>query len=167
MNWFIILIFLSLSHQSFSAEVSFFKNNKVITKIDFKEDRKLSVKTKKIYNPWRKYTKKYQGFELYYILDQIYGRSWRKANLINFKAIDGYTITAVVEDMLKASKGKIGLLSFKEKNKKSFTEYIKNGKKIEQGPWYLVWSGFSKKDKVSHVDALKWPYQLKEIHIEK
>ena len=67
--------------------------------------------------------------------------------------------------MIKASAGKTGLISYKEKDKPGFTFVKKGEKEIDPGPFYLVWSNFNDKDKATYGDALKWPYQLKEINI--
>ena len=67
--------------------------------------------------------------------------------------------------MIKASAGKTGLISYKEKDKSGFTFVKKGEKEIDPGPFYLVWSNFNDKDKATYGDALKWPYQLKEINI--
>ncbi len=71
-----------------------------------------------------------------------------------------------VSSMLKASKGKVGLIAYKETGIEGFTPYSKNGKLVNLGPFYLVWSNFSEGDKATHSDSLKWPYQLAEINIQ-
>ena len=60
----------------------------------------------------------------------------------------------------------MGLISYKEKGSSGFTKFLRKEKQVDPGPIYLVWSNFSEKDKASHGDALKWPYQLKVIDVQ-
>jgi hypothetical protein len=164
----ILILLLALVSISVSANsITFRKNNvKHIVKTikEIKSDKE-NLKKLEIHNVWRKYKKNYVGVYLYTLLDEVYGKSWRKSKKISFKALDGYTQTTKVSLMIKMSKNKKGLIAISEDSKSGFTTFEKNGKQVELGPFYLVWSNFSEEDKASHTDALKWPYQLKEINL--
>ena len=94
-----------------------------------------------------------------------YGKKWRKSKRVSFKALDGYTQVIATSKMLKAAKGKKGLIAYKEKDREGFTPVKRKEKTVDPGPLYLVWSNFTEKEKASHGDALKWPYQLKSIEV--
>ncbi|OUR96816.1 hypothetical protein A9Q84_10780 [Halobacteriovorax marinus] len=163
-------LFLFLSLNVFSAELGLKKNGellKIVSLSTTHSGKILGIKAKEInlYNAWRGYSRTYVGYALYNLLDNVYGESWKSARTISFKAIDGYTMVVRIKKMLKAAKGKVGLLAFKEKGKSGFTPVKKGAKLVDPAPYYLVWSNFSDGDKASHGDNLKWPYQLKEINI--
>ena len=120
----------------------------------------------KLYNVFRGQEKAYEAYNFYQLLDAIYGKSWRLKEKISFTSIDGYHQVSLISPMLKASETKIGYLAFREGNLKGFEPFQKSGKKIDPAPLYLVWSNFTDKDKASHGDIIKWPYQLIEINIE-
>jgi hypothetical protein len=86
-----------------------------------------------------------------------------KESLLQHK---GYTQVIGTKKLLKAAAGRVGLLAYKEKNKEGFTTFTKKKQEIDPGPLYLVWSNFTAKDKFSHGDELKWPYQLKTIALD-
>lgn len=159
------LVFLSFS--TFAQSLLLRKDNikkQYVTKSDFKNIE--GIKSLKVQNVWRKYNKTYEGVEFYKLLDKVYGKSWRNAKSISFKALDGYTQTTTIPLMLKMSIGKTGLIATNEEGQSGFSKFVRNKKEVALGPFYLVWSNFSVDDKASHVDALKWPYQLKEINID-
>jgi len=98
-------------------------------------------------------------------LTAIYGKNWGKSANIRFIASDGYKQIASISRMLKAARKSSGLIAYKETGKKAFSTFIKKGKKVNLGPYYLVWDRHQKNKKASHGDDLKWPYQLKTIEI--
>lgn len=171
------LAFLLLNtHLCLSSEVSFKKDGKTLYTLMLSETQarfltigkqKLSSKKIPLHNVWRGYQKTYVGYELYTLLDSVYGKEWKnKAKRVNFIALDGYRQSVTIEKMLKASKNKTGLLSYKEDDNNGFTSFKRGSKTINPGPFYLVWSNFTQEDKVKHKDALKWPYQLKAIDLK-
>jgi hypothetical protein len=120
----------------------------------------------KTFNVFRGYEREYQGYDLFTLLDAIYGTSWRSQKRITFTAADGNSQISLIADMLKAAKGMKGHLAYAENGKTSFTFVEKDGHKIDPAPLCLVWSNFSAKDKASPADPLKWPYQLAVITID-
>jgi hypothetical protein len=163
----LLLLILCLSAQVYADSIAFKKNTLDVNKItleQFKNDTK-NLKELEVKNVWRQDIKTYVGIGLYEILDRVYGTNWRDAKMISFKAQDGYTQTTKISLMLQMSEGKLGLIAISEKDKSGFTSFMKNKASINPGPFYLVWSNFSDLEKASHGDALKWPYQLKEINI--
>lgn len=166
---------------SIHAEDLVFKlNGKVIQSFQYKElnsgevganGRHVGSVDKTIFNPIKGYERTYRGFDLYEMLDVVYGNSWREAKMIKFHALDNYKQMTTVKKMLaEATETKRGYISYKETGKRGqerFSTYIRNGKKVILGPYYLIWSGFKRGDKISSQDHLKWPYQLKTVEITK
>ena len=66
---------------------------------------------------------------------------------------------------LISKKKHIGILSFKEEDSDGFTSFKRGELDVDPGPYYLVWTKFSNKDKAEYGDILKWPYQLTEINL--
>ncbi len=166
----ITIILLSLSCTLFGSELQFLKDGKNLRNIPLdkvKSHKLKSLKSQnvKIYNVFRKDTKVYRGYDFFKLLDQTYGKEWRKSKRISFKALDGYTQVIATEKMLKAAKGKMGLIAYSEKYRINLSKIERKGKEVDPGPYYLVWSNFTKKDKASHGHPLKWPYQLHSIEI--
>lgn len=170
MKFSILILFLFLSQAAFANKLDFKNDGKIVksfspNEISQEKLEKINSTEIKLYNPWRGYEKTYVGYEFFKILDSIYGEKWRKSATIKFIAQDGYTSISNIQSMIKASTGKTGLISYKEKDKSGFTLVKKGEKEIDPGPFYLVWSNFNDGDKATYGDALKWPYQLKEIDI--
>ncbi len=168
---YIALLSLLASFHLFSATLEFKKDSgsfKSVTLSEMKTGKVFNINSQEVslYNIWRKDTKTYEGYAFYELLNYVYGKSWKDAKFITFKALDGYTVGTEVKAMLEASSGRAGFVSYKEKGKKGFTMAKKGKKVIDPGPFYLVWSNFKEGDKAAHVDALKWPYQLKEVDIK-
>jgi hypothetical protein len=130
-------------------------------------DKVLNSEKSEIYNPYRKYTKTYQGYDFIALLDQVYGPSWRQARTIRFVDQDGYFHNALVKNLVKGSKDYPGYLAYKEENKAGFTEFKAAGKTINPGPFYLVWKKFETRSIANYSDDLKWTSQLKSVHIIK
>ena len=120
---------------------------------------------KTLFNAWRQYERTYRGYSFYELLDAVYGKDWRSAHQITFTAKDGYRQTVKIEKMLKASKKKNGYIAFSETGKKGFTRFKRGKKIIDPESFYLVWSGFARAHQAKHGDDLKWPFQLRSIHI--
>lgn len=155
-----------------AANLEFQKNETVVKTLAGKELKQgtLSAGNKavdvEVFNVWRKYKKSYTGYELFSLLDSVYGKEWRQAKQVTFIALDGYRQTAKVADMIKAAEGKTGLVAYKETNKAGFTSFTRGKKTVDPGPLYLVWTGLTEENKARHSDTLKWPYQLKTINIK-
>lgn len=119
-----------------------------------------------LFNIWRKVDRTYRGYDLYEVLDEVFGSEWRKAKQLSFEALDGYRQTVKISKMLRSAEDDhFGLIAFKETGKKGFTKFIRKGKWVDLGPYYIVWNGFERGDKASHDHPLKWPYQLKTINL--
>ncbi|MBA2403204.1 MAG: hypothetical protein H0V66_00410 [Bdellovibrionales bacterium] len=69
--------------------------------------------------------------------------------------------------MLEAAKDRAGIISFSDTESQGFSEFEKHGKMINPGPFYLVWTKYESRSIASYTDELKWPYQLKSIHLIK
>ena len=177
----LILLIALLFTFTISAEDLVFKlDGKVIKSFPYKalntgevssNKRYVGSVDKTIFNPLKGYERTYRGFDLYEMLDVVYGNSWREAKTIKFHALDNYKqITSVKKMLEEAGQSKRGYISYKETGKRGierFSTYIRNGKKVILGPYYLIWSGFKRGDKISGRDHLKWPYQLKTVEISK
>ena len=170
MKLFLTCIALIFSINLFGNTLDFKLNGKIIK--SFPNDKIIKGKLNNIssteltlYNAWRGYTRTYIGYDFFKILDSIYGNNWKNSKTIKFLAIDGYVSLSNTQAMIKASSGKTGFISYKEKNKNGFTFVTKGNKEINPGPFYLVWTNFNDSDKATYGDILKWPYQLKEIDI--
>jgi len=136
------------------------------TQIKSRELKGLKAIDITLYNVFRGYERTYEGYDFFVLLDNVYGKDWRKQKKISFIAADGYNQFAFIPAMLNAAKNKAPYLVFSEKGKNGFTLIEKQGKLIDPGPLYLVWSNFSEADKASHADTLKWPYQLATISVD-
>lgn len=120
----------------------------------------------KVYNVFRGYEKTYEGYDFYELLNLVYGKDWQQKEKLTFTSTDGYHQIVLIAPMIKATQNKVGYIAFTEKGKNGFTLVEKEGKKIDPGPLYLVWTNFSANDKASHGDIIKWPYQLSDIDIQ-
>lgn len=174
MKKIILSLLLFFSFESGATNLSFYEGGLRVRSFHYDEihlgylainGKQVNSQTMELYNPWRKYKKSYVGYDLFKLLDSVYGRQWRVEDKIIFKAIDGYRQVVKIKDLLMKAKGKTGLLSYKEKKQDGFTTFKKGEKLINPGPYYLLWSGFDSSIKVHHKDVIKWPYQLKEIVI--
>ena len=177
----VILCLIVLLNLSVHAEDLVFKlNGKVIKSFAYKDlntgevsanRRFVGSVDKTIFNPLKGYERTYRGYDLFEMLDVVYGNSWREARMIKFHALDNYRQMTTIKKMVEeAGSKKRGYISYKETGKRGserFSTYLRNGKKVVLGPYYLIWSGFGRKDKISGRDHLKWPYQLKTIEITK
>ncbi|MBA2403205.1 MAG: hypothetical protein H0V66_00415 [Bdellovibrionales bacterium] len=130
-------------------------------------DQKINSEKAEIYNPYRKYTKTYQGYDFIALLDNVYGPSWREARTIRFVDSEGYFHNALVKNLLKGAKDFPGYLAYKEADKNGFTEFKAAGKNINPGPFYLVWKKFETRSIANFSDDLKWTSQLKSVHVIK
>lgn len=119
-----------------------------------------------LYNADRGYQRTYQGYDLFAMLDSVYGKSWRSQKKITFTAADGSSQFVQIKDMIKAAQNKKGYLAYSEKGKNGFTFIEKSGHKIDPAHLYLVWSNFSTRTPASSAPALKWPYQMAVISID-
>jgi hypothetical protein len=127
-----------------------------------------NIKAQKVqlFNVFRGVDKTYEGYNFYELLSLVYGPSWQQNQRISFTSLDGYHQSSPMALLLKETKDKTGYLAFKEEHLSGFLPFKKSDKTIDPGPLYLVWSHFSKFDKASHGDIIKWPYQLAEINID-
>lgn len=167
MKLFKLLTLFLITQLTFSNELLLKVNNKTLLKINtnnFSSKLGLKKHNKLIYNPWRKESYHYSGFNFYEILDITYGPKWREYRTISFKATDGYQQVSSIKKMI--SNRNNGFLATGEVNQNGFTKFTRKEKTIDPGPLYLLWEGFNKDSKVSHGDDLKWPYQLVEINLK-
>jgi hypothetical protein len=173
---FILLIFLAIfTTQVLGADLIFKFKGRPVESVSLNKIKSGKLKFKsgdihaasvKIFNVFRGYERTYEGYEFFELLNIVYGTSWQQKEKIIFTSSDGYHQIALIAPMLKSAKNKMGYIAFGEKGQSAFTPIIKNGKKIDPGPLYLVWTNFSVEDKASHGDIIKWPYQLSDIDIE-
>ncbi len=149
-----------------SADLTFLEGqDPVFTLSKSKQLQTAKLEEMKIYNPWRKYERIYVGYNFFSLLESSFGKDWTTSKSLKFIAIDGYIQVVKTKDMLKASINKTGFIAVKEKGRQGFSAFKKGKREVDPGPFYLLWNGFKTDDKVTHGDALKWPFQLKEIHI--
>ncbi|MDD4973820.1 MAG: hypothetical protein PHY93_05685 [Bacteriovorax sp.] len=126
----------------------------------------INATTVKLFNVFRGYERTYDGYAFYELLNLVYGKAWQQKEKLICTSSDSYHHIAVITPMIKSAKNNMGYIAFGEKGITGFTPIIKSGKKIDPGPLYLVWTNFTAKDRASHGDIIKWPYQLSEIDIE-
>lgn len=167
----LIVMLLPMSSFSATSVLAFKKNGKSVKSFSIEELQKGQLgKIKAIevdlYNAWRQERKVYIGYDLFKVLDSVYGKNWRKSKMIAFTASDGYISHSDTRPMLKAATDKVGLIAYKEKDKNGFTFFKHADKEIDPGPFYLVWSNFKESDRPAYSDVLKWPYQLVEIDVK-
>lgn len=171
---FIVTAFILLAVPAIASDLVFLKDGEVVKKLTLKEIKKGQMKLgdafigsvdKTLFNAWRGYERTYRGYSFSELLGHVYGEDWILAKTISFRSLDGYKQIANVKAMLRSAKGKSGLIAYTETGKNGFTKFKRENKVIDPGPLYLVWSHFEEKDKASHGDNLKWPYQLKTVEI--
>ena len=177
MKYFSLIMLGLLSLNTVLADtIDFYQEQTKIKSFDSSEfqkgelvvnDKTLTAEKAEIYNPYRKYTKTYQGYDFIALLDQVYGPSWREARTIRFVDQDGYFHNALVKNLVKGSKDYPGYLTYKEANKDGFTDFKAAGKTINPGPFYLVWKKFETRTIANYSDDLKWTSQLKSVYILK
>jgi hypothetical protein len=177
MKYFSLIMLGLLSLNTVLADtIDFYQEQTKIKSFDSSEfqrgelvvnDKTITAEKTEIYNPYRKYTKTYQGYDFIALLDQVYGPSWREARTIRFVDQDGYFHNALVKNLVKGSKDYPGYLAYKEIDKNGFTEFKAAGKTINPGPFYLVWKKFETRTIANYSDDLKWTSQLKSVYIIK
>lgn len=165
-----LLLALILPVSAVASGLEFKRNGKTVKSFSNEEIQSgkldgVKVAEVDLFNAWRGYSRVYVGYDFFKVLDSVYGKAWRKSLAVKFVAQDGYLSHSKIKSMLKAAAGKTGLISFKEKGSNGFTMVKKGDKEIDPGPFYLVWSNFSEKDRAAYADILKWPYQLKDIDV--
>ena len=172
---FFSILFLCLGLNCYGANLYFKMDGKEVAYFSLKQFKKgelrgkygvVKVQEKKIYNAFRGYKRIYLGFDFFKLLDVVYGVTWHTKKRIIFKASDNYQQISLIAKMQEAANDKIGLMAFTEKNRRGFTKIEKNGKTIDPGPFYLVWSNFKESQIATHADPLKWPYNLSIIEID-
>jgi hypothetical protein len=162
------LLFMSLN--LLASDLEIFQDKKSLMKfsdVDWK-NKKLSKSVKgqfisqPLFNIHRRIQATYEGFTLVEVLNTAFGNeSWKKSKKIRFFAKDGVVKEAVVKDMLAGLKKHKGVIAIRNKGKKELDVFVKGINTIFPGPFYLVWSGFSKEDYSG--GAFKWPYHLSKI----
>jgi len=171
----LLLLIAFLTVDAFSADLKFKLKGEVIQSFTLEQLRSGEIETKsgkvrateeKIFNVFRGTERIYSGYPFFQLMDAVYGKSWRTHKRIAYIAADGYNQFSSIAPLLKAAERKDGLLAYGEKGKDGFTSFEKEGKMVNPGPTYLVWKNFSDKDKASHADTLKWPYQMITISID-
>ena len=174
-KFFLSFCFLLFVNNAFSLDLVFKQKGLFVDKISLSKinSGKLNIKnseikssTIKLFNVFRTKETFYKAYPFYELLNAIYGIDWQNKEKISFTSVDGYHQVALIAPMLKVTKNKIGYLAFAEEGLNGFGKFQKKGKWVDPGPLYLVWTNFSEKDKASHGDIIKWPYQLIEINIE-
>lgn len=157
-----------------ASEMEFFWGEEVVKTIGLKEmsdgtlkfkEKEQTLKKESVYNPFRKYTRVYEGYDFIELMDNVYGKKWREAEIVRFHALDGFVQSAPVKKMLERTGEHLGVLAIGEEGKKNFVEFEKNGKMVNPGPFYLVWTKFDGRNVANYSDHLKWPYQLKRITV--
>ena len=91
---------------------------------------------------------KYKALPLNKILDKFYGTKWSEAKEIIFTCVDGYKPSIPISEF----KNHKAYLAVERVGSKKFEITKNDGKKVNVGPYYLVWEG--------GVPGYLWPYQL-------
>ena len=162
---------LLLSFSAHATQLLFKLKNKDLQSVSIDSMKagsisRLSSSDVTLYNPDRGHQLTYQGYDLFALLDFVYGKTWRTQKKITFITADGSSQNALISEMIKAAQGRKGHLAFAETGTKGFTFVEKNGHRIDPAPLYLVWNNFTSKTPVSSLPALKWPYQIAVISID-
>ncbi len=158
----IFLLFLSKN----SVALELFWENELVTTFSQEEAKERPV-SHVIYNPFRKHTRKYTGYDFFSFLDSMYGKKWRQSDRVTFTAADGFIQISSVKAMLQKGASHTGMIAFTDGTPGGFLTFQKSGKQINPGPYYLVWTQFDDRSPASYQDPLKWPYQLRSIKFQK
>src|SRR5438128_1906223 len=140
----LLLTLLCLPLNAMCASLEFKKDGALMKSYSIEQLKSGKLGTLKseevdIYNAWRGYRRVYLGYDLFSVLDSLYGRAWRSSYMIKFVATDGYLSHSNIKEMLKlcAGSGKRGLLSYSEKGRDGFTPVKHDDKEVDPGPVYL------------------------------
>ena len=133
-------------------------NQRVLTETNFKQ---LPLNNLVVQDPVYKRQKHYAGYWLTDIFALI-GINTDPHTVWTFKALDGYTTSIAVADVLKT--GAKAFIAIADIDKEEGWEMIQQGKEwISPGPYYLVWQTPLKN--ADSAIKLPWPYQMIEISI--
>lgn len=175
MRLVLLLFFALVNTGSVASELVFKLKGRRLESVTLKQMKSKIVKLKKgeihstkvtLYNVFRGYEKTYEGYSFFELLTLVFGPEWKQREKLIFTSSDGYHQISPIASLLKLTQSKMGLIAFTEVGRNGFTEILKGGKRINPGPFYLVWTHFKEEDKASHGDIIKWPYQLSDIDIE-
>ncbi|MBT7609618.1 MAG: hypothetical protein HN576_07670 [Bacteriovoracaceae bacterium] len=162
------LVSFSLNLQASELEIFHDKTSLMKFKSEDWKNEKLSSTVKgkfisqPLFNIHRRMQATYEGFSLQEVLDIAFGdKDWRKIKKIRFFAKDGVVKEAKVKEMIAGFKKHKGIIAIRNKGKEDLDLFVKGINTIYPGPFYLVWSGFSKEDYSG--GAFKWPYHLSKI----
>jgi hypothetical protein len=173
-KYIIFFLFICMKH-GYTEDLTFILKSDRVTSFSYKQINSGELRSKfgtiksneiKLFNVFRGYEKIYTGYDFFELLNIVFGESWKTSQRIIFISKDGYQQFSTIYKMINSAEGKRGFLAFKEKDKKGFSTFFKNGKEVDPGTYYLVWSNFSEMDKANHADNLKWPYRIKSIEIK-
>ena len=162
------LLLLSLQLQA--SELEILQNKKSIMKFnsDIWKTESLTKEMKgqftslNLFNIHRRQKSTYEGFTLEEVLNHAFGKAdWRKNKKIRFFAKDGVVKETLISEMIEGMKKHTGVIAIRNKGKKDLDVFVKGINTIYPGPFYLVWSGFTKEDYSG--GAFKWPYHLSKI----
>lgn len=172
-----LFLFLALVfHSAFASQVTIKLEGKEVLFIKAEDTKSGIIKTKDnrfigslhrtLANPYRKYTRTYEGFSLVEVLKAAIKKNIEGYKL-TFVATDGYRVKMSSKDFMNALQKHSPLIAYKETGKKGFTPFMKGKKMVDPGPFYLVWSNYKGDEDVSGKTIIKWPYMLSQILITK
>ena len=118
-----------------------------------------SIKT---YNQNRKHKRRYKGNYLDVILDKAYGKNWKEKRKIVFVALDRYKVMYSIKRFLEVNNEHRAFIAYSEHGMSGFTSLKNKGKKVDPGPFVLVWENV-KNSTPKDVVKFKYPYQIYKI----
>ncbi len=156
-------LILTYSYSYADTNINFLDHGKKIKKLEI--NKMLStgtLETLEVWEPHENKNVKYEGLDTLKLLDTVFGKKWKSAELVVFICADGYT-AAVPKVRIEETKT---LLAVKRAGSKTFhvDKASTNEGKVELGPMYLVWNNINNPLAKSEGDAY-WPYQIVGIEL--
>jgi hypothetical protein len=132
------------------------------SKLSAKEFNSLTVQTVEVVDPNESTARaksklKFRVYDGKEVLDRAFGsrENWTKAKVLTYECADGYKPALETKDFIA---GKFYFAFAKDDGKEfSIINNLKDGKKADLAPFYIVWSDASMQTKNK---AHYWPYQV-------
>jgi mono/diheme cytochrome c family protein len=104
----------------------------------------------------------YQVSDLRSVLTAVYGELWKNSDEILFTCLDGYQPSIPVAKIKEFTSA----LAFARKGAKEFSliAVIDKNKKVDLGPYYLVWDNLKNK-RLRSGEVHDWPYQVTTVDL--
>ncbi len=160
-----LLYFFSITYnlKVFAQNITFKIQNNIVKEISIADLKKnLKISSMEVIEPHENKKIVYSGFKIKEVLNYIYGKNWKKNELVLFICADGY------KDPISAEKIFIEnpLLAIEKKGSSDFSvnNQLQNQKNIPLAPMYLVWNNINNSQLLAE-GSNGWPYQVVSLEL--